>query len=123
MSYTAVLNEQGKREWGAIFPNGVPLTSPLCANITTDNGFERVYWMAWRTLDGHTFARLTAQLLTRHRGSIDELYVQLDRGGLPLRSSLVSRVTSDDDEEEAISEALDEYEQDDEAEGQDTEAY
>ena len=90
----AILNDEGKRIWGYVFPNGeVPIkgTSSFKAQVEGKGEIE-VYLVDLAALSQNEIALILDHLKNRFNNSEAEVESEIMKSGLPLRASLVSCV-------------------------------
>lgn len=91
----ALLNGEGKKIWGYVFPNGeVPIKgiSPYKAQIE-GKGEMQVYLVDWAALTENERDLVLEQLTSRFGSSKEEVETEILKSGLPLRATLVSCVS------------------------------
>ncbi len=91
----ALLNDEGKKLWGFVFPNGeVPIKgiSPVKAQIE-ERGTMDVYLLDWAALTEEQRGLILEHLKERFGNSVVEVETEILKSGLPLRACLVSCVS------------------------------
>jgi hypothetical protein len=91
----ALLNEEGKKIWGYVFPDGevpVKTISPIDAQIE-GLGKTQVYVVDWAALAIDEREAILEHLKARFGDSKDAVETEILKSGLPLRACLVSCVS------------------------------
>jgi hypothetical protein len=94
MCVKALLNDEGKKLWGHIFPNGeVPIKgiSPQQAQVE-GKGKMAVYLVDWAALTENERDMILVHLGRRFGNSKFLIEAEILKNGLPLRADLVSCV-------------------------------
>lgn len=84
----ASLNEEGKKHWGDIFPDGtVPIKSiiQIPAKLKGVNGTEKVYMVDWKALTRQQQEAILEKLSKYSGASKTEILKEILKVGLPLR--------------------------------------
>lgn len=89
----ALLNDEGKKIWGEIFPDGnIPVVSPQRHHAMLEGKRELVYLVAWNDLTPDQRSLILNHLAKKFKGSTQSVETQILKDGLPLRASLVACV-------------------------------
>lgn len=92
----ALLNDEGKKIWGYVFPNGaVPVKgiSSFKANVEGEGEME-FYLVDWAALSEDEQCLILSHLAEKHHlANSKPIKEQILKSGLPLRASLVSCVS------------------------------
>jgi len=84
----AYLNDEGKKLWGEIFPNGeVPIRSILTqeASLEGIKESERVFIVAWEELTDQQKTAILERLSKKSGASKEVIFRDIQKIGLPLR--------------------------------------
>jgi len=97
----AVLNEEGKKIWSYVFPDGeVPVKNVLPikgqvdgnAGPLKDGAVFQAYIVDWECLTNVQKQKILEHFKTRFGGPVKAVLAQIEKDGLPLRANLVSSV-------------------------------
>jgi len=91
----ALLNDEGKKIWGFVFPNGgVPIKgiSSYKAQLEGKGAME-VYLVDWAALTDEQRTLIIDHLKSRFGSSKEAVETEILKNGLPLRAALVSCVS------------------------------
>jgi len=91
----ALLNNEGKKIWGFVFPNGeVPIKGISSYKAQLEGkGEMQVYLVDWATLDEKQRDLILEHLKDKFASSKEAVEVEILKSGLPLRATLVSCVS------------------------------
>ena len=98
---SAQLNEEGMKQFGDVFPDGlVPILNPLSEETELEGvGEKQVHLVNLHLLkqsdEGKTYQKLLKTLSEKFNAPIKEIDEQFEEYGLPLRHELVSCVEID----------------------------
>lgn len=82
------LNDEGKRVWGDVFPDGkVPVASMTFQEAKLGPKTERVILVAWTTLSEEQKAAVLAKISERCGAPKEAILKDILKVGLPLRES------------------------------------
>jgi len=89
--FEAFLNEEGKKVWGYVFPEGlVPIKSPVPQRAKLGaEGFQLVYLVDWAALTEQQRELILEDLQRKFVAARAEVESQILEKGIPLRASLV----------------------------------
>lgn len=88
--FKAFLNEEGKKTWGFVFPEGsVPIESPIPIQAELPDGQQLIYIVAWDELKPLERGLILNFLAERFKAPVSEVEKQIVEKGMPLRASLV----------------------------------
>jgi hypothetical protein len=80
------LNEEGKRMWGGVFPDGkVPVCSNFQEASLEGGGTERVVFVNWAVLTKRRKKAVLARISVQSGASEDDILKDILKIGLPLR--------------------------------------
>jgi hypothetical protein len=89
----ALLNEEGRKIWGAIFKDGtIPVLSPVSHKASLGGVEEEIYDVAWDDLTPVQRGQVINQLAQNFKASTQAVENQILMKGLPLRAKYVSYV-------------------------------
>ena len=89
------LNEEGKRVWGTIFPDGkVPVCSQFQKANLDGSGSERVVLVQWAALSQEQKDAVLAKISERSGASKEAILKDILRIGLPLRERYTTGVVA-----------------------------
>ncbi len=89
----ALLNDEGKKIWGAIFQDGtIPVLSPVSHKASLGGAEEEIYVVAWDDLTPVQRGQVINQLAEKFKASTQAVEAQILKQGMPLRAALVSCV-------------------------------
>lgn len=90
----AILNDDGKKVWGDIFPDGVPVQNlgSQLAELEDLGQDIKVYMVAWDLLSPVRRAVIINRLASKFHSSPTEIENDILKKGLPLQSKYVSYV-------------------------------
>jgi len=90
--FKAFLNDEGKKVWGSVFPDGlVPIKSPVPHTGTLDsNGDQPVYLVDWAALTEEQRELILEELARKFRAPRADVENQILEKGMPLRASLIN---------------------------------
>jgi hypothetical protein len=87
------LNEEGKRVFGDVFPDGkVPVCSMQFSKMKLGDGLVEAVLVNWRVLSIEQKVAVVRKLADAWNVSKDDVLVAIKRIGLPLRKSLTTGV-------------------------------
>jgi hypothetical protein len=91
----ALLNEEGMKIWGFVFPNGgVPIKGISAYKAQVEGkGEMEVYLVDWAALTDEERSLILDHLKNRFGSSKEEVEAEILKKGLPLRAALVSCVS------------------------------
>jgi len=88
--FKAFLNEEGKKIWGYVFPEGlVPIKSPVPQRAKLGAEFELVFLVHWSALTQEQRELILEDLQRKFVAARAEVESQILEKGMPLRASLV----------------------------------
>jgi len=90
----AILNDEGKKAWGSIFPDGVPIETLISqtAEIEELGKDITVYFVAWGSLTPVQRGQVLSLLATKFQCSEHIIENDILAKGLPLQAKYVSGV-------------------------------
>jgi hypothetical protein len=91
--FKAFLNDEGKKIWGSVFPDGlVPIKSPIPHQADLGGGAsqEPVYIVAWDELTPIQRGQIINNLAVKFRAPPSAVEKQILEKGMPLRASLIN---------------------------------
>lgn len=92
----ALLNDEGKKIWGYVFPEGcLPVKSVAPFKADVGKGEMDVYLVDWAALTEAQRDLILDHLKTRFRNTRGVVETEILKSGLPLRAELVSAVSID----------------------------
>ena len=90
----ALLNDEGKKIWGAIFQDGaIPVLSSVSHKASLGGVEEAIYVVAWDDLTPVQRGEVINQLAEKFKASTQAVEAQILKEGMPLRAALVSHVS------------------------------
>ena len=98
MTSWAYLNDEGKKLWGSVFPDGVvPVRSIISfkAQLGSDRHEEEVYVLAEREITPEKFENVVDLVAKRAGGTKVEVIEQIRTAGLAIRACLTSGAGTD----------------------------
>ena len=89
----AILNEEGKKMWGAIFPDGIPVQTIVEHSVKLEDLGERdVYMVDWDVLTPVQRGQILNLLAEKFHCSPNEVENEILLKGLPLQAKYVAGV-------------------------------
>jgi len=86
-----MLNDEGKKVWGYVFPDGaIPVRNVVPFQATLGDHDEDVYLVDWEALTGEEQDLILEHLKNRFGDSVDAVRREILKSGLPLRAKYVS---------------------------------
>lgn len=88
----ALLNDEGRKVWGYVFPEGeIPVKNLVSAEATLEGlGKEQVYLVNWAALTKKQRSLILAHLKLLTCVSVKKIQAEILAKGLPLRAKYVS---------------------------------
>ena len=85
------LNEEGKKLYGTIFPDGVvPVRSPIPTTMVLGGKLQRAFFVNLKELSERQVEALIELLSKRFSAPKNVVKKQIEKDGLPLRANLTS---------------------------------
>lgn len=94
--FKAFLNDEGKKMWGAIFPDGmIPIQNPFPGPGILGSSGQRaqVYMVAWDDLTPGQRGQVINLLAEKFHAPVSDVENQILEKGMPLRASFVSHTS------------------------------
>jgi hypothetical protein len=93
LTFDAFLNQEGKKIWGDIFPDGrIPVLSPQRHHADLGGKRTFCYMVAWDDLTPCQRGQIINKLADLFHGTTQDVENRILKDGLPLRADLVGSV-------------------------------
>lgn len=82
-----MLNQEGKKQWGDIFPHG---EVPVCSMTFSNSNIGRIILVNWKLLTALERELIVEKISTLSNQPKDAILKDIEKKGLPMRESLTT---------------------------------